>query len=93
MKKGIHPENYRPVVFQDKAANFAFLTRSAVHTDQTIKWEDGNVYPSYSLDISSASHPFYTGTMKYVDTAGRIEKFKRKYSGHYSKKEKTEKEK
>ncbi len=91
MKKGIHPDNYRPVIFQDKSANFAFLTRSAVQTDQTVKWEDGNEYPMYSLEISSASHPFYTGTMKYVDTAGRIEKFKKKYSAVKPKKAKPEK--
>jgi large subunit ribosomal protein L31 len=78
MKKGIHP-NYRPVVFQDVAANFAFLTRSSVDTDETIKWEDGNEYPLYKLDISSASHPFFTGKMKFVDTTGRVEKFQKKY--------------
>jgi large subunit ribosomal protein L31 len=78
MKKGIHP-NYRPVVFQDVAASFAFLTRSCVETDETIKWEDGNEYPLYKLDISSASHPFFTGKMKFVDTTGRVEKFQKKY--------------
>ncbi|MDB5308858.1 MAG: type ribosomal protein [Gemmataceae bacterium] len=78
MKKGIHP-NYRPVVFQDVAANFAFLTQSCVDSDETIKWEDGNEYPLYKLDISSASHPFFTGKMKFVDTTGRVEKFQKKY--------------
>src|SRR5204862_1328445 len=69
MKKGIHP-NYRPVVFQDAAANFSFLTQSCVETDETIKWADGKEYPLYKLDISSASHPFFTGKMKLVDTTG-----------------------
>ena len=79
MKKGIHPE-YRPVVFRDHAANFAFLTRSAVKTAQTIQWEDGQTYPLVNLDISSASHPFFTGKMKFVDTTGRVEKFTKKYN-------------
>ena len=78
MKKGIHP-NYRPVVFQDVAANFSFLTRSCVETDDTIKWEDGNEYPLYKVEISSASHPFFTGKMKFLDTTGRVEKFQKKY--------------
>lgn len=78
MKKGIHP-NYRPVVFQDATANFAFLTASCVETDETIKWEDGQEYPLYKLDISSASHPFFTGKMKLVDTTGRVQKFNQKY--------------
>ena len=77
MKKGIHP-NYRPVVFQDGNANFAFLTQSSVECDNTIKWTDGNEYPLYKLDISSASHPFFTGKMKFLDTTGRVEKFKKK---------------
>ncbi|MFL5330574.1 MAG: type B 50S ribosomal protein L31 [Gemmataceae bacterium] len=79
MKKGIHPE-YRPVVFQDHAANFTFLTRSCVKTSQTIKWTDGNTYPLVNLDISMASHPFFTGKMKFVDTTGRVEKFQKKYN-------------
>lgn len=78
MKKGIHP-NYRPVVFQDASANFAFLTQSCVDCDATIKWTDGVEYPLYKLDISSASHPFFTGKMKFLDTTGRVEKFKKKY--------------
>jgi large subunit ribosomal protein L31 len=78
MKKGIHP-NYRPVVFMDANANFSFLTRSCVQTDETIKWSDGKEYPLYKLDISSASHPFFTGKMKFVDTTGRVEKFQKKY--------------
>lgn len=79
MKKGIHPE-YRLVVFQDHAANFSFLTRSTVKTNQTIKHTDGNTYPLVNLDISSASHPFFTGKMKFVDTTGRVEKFQKKYN-------------
>lgn len=79
MKKGIHPD-YRPVVFRDASADFAFLTRSTIKTSETIEWEDGNTYPLIHLDISSASHPFFTGKQKLVDTAGRVEKFKRKYA-------------
>jgi large subunit ribosomal protein L31 len=78
MQDGIHP-NYRPVVFYDVGANFKFLTRSTIASKETIKWEDGNEYPLVSVDISSASHPFYTGKMKYVDSAGRVEKFQKKY--------------
>ena len=78
MKKGIHPQ-YRPVVFLDAAANFSFLTRSTVKTNETIKWEDGKEYPLYKLDISSASHPFFTGKMKLLDTTGRVQKFNDKY--------------
>ena len=78
MKKGIHP-NYRPVVFQDAGANFSFLTCSTVVTDATIKWTDGNEYPLYKVEISSASHPFFTGKMKFLDTTGRVEKFQKKY--------------
>lgn len=80
MKPGIHPE-YRPVVFQDASSGYAFLTRSGVRTDRTIQWEDGNEYPLYTLEISSSSHPFYTGQQRLVDTAGRVERFKRKYQG------------
>ncbi|OGU70327.1 MAG: 50S ribosomal protein L31 [Ignavibacteria bacterium RBG_16_34_14] len=79
MKKGIHPE-YRPVVFQDASADFAILTRSTIKTTDTIEWKDGKTYPVVKLEISSASHPFFTGKQKLVDTAGRVEKFKRKYS-------------
>ncbi len=78
MKKGIHP-NYRSVVFQDAAANFAFLSQSCVQTNETIKWTDGNEYPLYKLEISSASHPFFTGKMKLLDTTGRVQKFNDKY--------------
>jgi len=78
MKKGIHP-NYRPVVFQDVAANFSFLTRSCVETEGTIVWSDGNEYPVHKVEISSASHPFFTGKMKLLDITGRVEKFQKKY--------------
>src|SRR3954454_21201633 len=78
MQKGIHP-NYRPVVFQDSAANFAFLTQSCVETDETIKWTDGKEYPLDKLEISSARHPFFTGKMKLLDTTGRVQKFQDKY--------------
>ena len=78
MKQGIHPE-YRPVVFRDKAADFAFLTRSTVTGDRTIQWEDGNTYPLVDVEISSASHPFYAGNARVVDTAGRVERFQRRY--------------
>ena len=92
MKKGIHP-NYRPVVFMDAAANFSFLTQSCVETDETIKWQDGNEYPLYKLDISSASHPFFTGKMKLLDTTGRVQKFQQKYqkTGYGNKKAETAK--
>ena len=78
MKKDIHP-NYRPVVFMDAAANFSFLTRSCVHTNETIKWQDGKEYPLVRLDISSASHPFFTGKMKLVDSTGQIERFRKRF--------------
>ena len=81
MKDGIHPE-YQPVIFQDTAANFAFLTRSAMDMKgrETMKWTDGKEYPVIKVEISSESHPHYTGKQKVVDTAGRIEKFKRRYT-------------
>ncbi len=78
MKPDIHP-NYRPVVFMDQSADFSFLTRSTIETSETIEWEDGNTYPLHKVDISSASHPFFTGQMKIVDTAGRVERFERRY--------------
>ena len=78
MKKGIHPQ-YRPVVFLDAAANFTFLTRSTVATTETVKWTDGNEYPLYKVEISSASHPYFTGKMKFLDTTGRVEKFNTRY--------------
>ncbi|MEV7033309.1 type B 50S ribosomal protein L31 [Streptomyces sp. NPDC093272] len=78
MKPGIHPA-YAPVVFRDKAADFAFLTRSTLTSDKTVEWEDGNTYPVVDVEISSASHPFYTGTARVLDTAGRVERFERRY--------------
>ncbi len=78
MKKDIHP-NYRPVVFKDISTDFAFLTKSTVNTKDTIKWEDGNEYPLVKVEISSDSHPFYTGKQKLVDTAGRVDKFYKRY--------------
>ena len=78
MKKKIHPE-YRDVVFLDHAANFSFLTRSTVKTSQTIQWQDGKTYPLVRLDISSASHPFFTGKMKLVDSTGQIERFRKRF--------------
>lgn len=78
MKKGIHP-NYRPVVFQDMSADYSFLTRSTIESKETIKWEDGKEYPLVKLEISSASHPFFTGKQMMLDSAGRVEKFKKKY--------------
>ncbi len=78
MKPDIHPE-YRLVVFQDTSADHSFITRSTISTSETIKWEDGNEYPLRRVEISSESHPFFTGTMKIVDTAGRVERFERRY--------------
>ncbi|WP_169165550.1 type B 50S ribosomal protein L31 [Cellulomonas taurus] len=78
MKPHIHPE-YRPVVFRDPSVGYAFLTRSTVRTDRTIEWEDGHTYPLVDVDVSSASHPFWTGKGRVLDTAGRVEKFHRRY--------------
>ena len=79
MKKEIHPDDYRLVVFQDVSCDYSFLTRSTVKTSDTIKWEDGEEYPLYKLEISDKSHPYFTGKQNLVDSAGRIEKFNRKY--------------
>ncbi|KPI23340.1 MULTISPECIES: type B 50S ribosomal protein L31 [unclassified Streptomyces] len=78
MRPRIHPES-RLVAFRDRAANALFLNRSTAASTQTIEWEDGNTYPLIDVDISSASHPFYTGTSRVVDTAGRVERFERRY--------------
>jgi len=75
MKSSIHPQDYRPVVFSDEIAGFAFLTQSTAQTTETIKWEDGNVYPLVKVHISSASHPFFTGEEKIIDTEGRVDRF------------------
>jgi large subunit ribosomal protein L31 len=80
MKKGLHPENYKFVVFKDMSNGTTFLTRSGNSSKETIKWEDGNEYPIVKLEISNTSHPFYTGQNMLVDTAGRIDKFKKKYA-------------
>jgi large subunit ribosomal protein L31 len=79
MKKNLHPENYRLVVFKDMSNDFSFITKSAADTKDTVVWEDGNEYPLIKLEISNTSHPFYTGKMKLVDTAGRIDKFRSRY--------------
>jgi large subunit ribosomal protein L31 len=78
MKKDVHPA-YRPVVFRDRGAGVAFLTRSTAVTDRTIAWEDGHTYPLVDVDISAASHPFYTGRGRILDTTGAVEKFNRRY--------------
>ena len=78
MKKDIHP-TYREVVFQDISTDFSFLTRSTISTKETIQWTDGKTYPLVKVEVSSHSHPFYTGKQKIVDTAGRVDRFRRKY--------------
>ena len=79
MKKDMHPKNYRFVVFKDMSNGTAFLSRSTAATRETVKWEDGNEYPLVKLEISNTSHPFFTGQKMLVDTAGRIDKFKKRY--------------
>lgn len=78
MQKEIHPE-YKEVVFLDTTSEFKFLTKSTMSSEETIKWEDGNEYPLIKIEVSSASHPFYTGKKIFLDTAGRVEKFNKKY--------------
>lgn len=78
MKAGIHPE-YREVVFQDVSSDFAILTRSTIESKETIKWEDGKEYPLVKVEVSSASHPFYTGKHKVLDSGGRVDRFKKRY--------------
>lgn len=80
MKQGIHPDDYRFVVFKDMSNGTSFLTRSTAPSKETVKWEDGNEYPLIKLEISNTSHPFFTGKNMLVDTAGRIDKFKKKYA-------------
>ncbi len=82
MKKGIHPENYRLVAFKDMSNGNTFVTRSGANTREEIEI-DGEKYPLVKLEISNTSHPFYTGKMKLVDTAGRVDKFKNRYKKHY----------
>jgi|LSQX01.1.fsa_nt_gb large subunit ribosomal protein L31 len=80
MKSSIHPQDYRLVVFSDEVAGFSFLTRSTAQTKETIKWEDGNEYPLVKVHISSASHPFFTGEEKIIDTEGRVDRFKARFA-------------
>ena len=82
MKKDIHPKDYRLVVFKDMSNDYTFISKSTVKTKETIKLEDGVEYPLIKLEISHTSHPFYTGKMKLVDTAGRVDKFKSRYQKH-----------
>jgi large subunit ribosomal protein L31 len=78
MKPGIHP-TYAPVVFRDRSAGVSFLTRSTLQPSATLVWEDGQTYPVVDVEISSASHPFYTGSARVIDTAGRVERFRQRY--------------
>ncbi|HEU4715227.1 MAG TPA: type B 50S ribosomal protein L31 [Candidatus Saccharimonadales bacterium] len=87
MKSSIHPTDYRPVVFSDEVAGFAFLTQSTAQTTETIKWEDGNEYPLVKVHISSASHPFFTGEEKIIDTEGRVDRFKARFAAAEARKE------
>jgi large subunit ribosomal protein L31 len=85
MQKEIHPKEYRLVVFKDMSNEYTFMTKSTAQTKDTIKWEDGKEYPLIKLEISHTSHPFYTGKMKLVDTAGRVDKFRNRYKKHLEK--------
>lgn len=78
MKKEIHPDSYRPVIFEDSTSGARFLIASTVATEKKAKWDDGKEYPVFNIEISSASHPFYTGLSKTIDTAGRVDKFKKR---------------
>lgn len=82
MKQGIHPENYRTVIFKDLTADWRFLGKSCAESKETEKWEDGDEYPVIKVEVSSASHPFFTGKNTLVDTAGRIDKFRTRYAKH-----------
>jgi large subunit ribosomal protein L31 len=86
MKKDIHPKEYRLVVFKDMSNDYAFLSKSTIQTKETILWEDGLEYPLVKLEISHTSHPYFTGKMKLIDTAGRVDKFKSRYPKHMDKK-------
>ncbi len=88
MKKEIHPENYRFVVFKDMSNEVSFITKSTASSNETIKMDDGNEYPLIKVEISNTSHPFYTGKMKLVDTAGRVDKYMNKYKKHINNKSK-----
>jgi large subunit ribosomal protein L31 len=87
MKSSIHPQDYRPVVFSDEIAGFAFLTQSTAASSETIKWEDGNEYPLIKVHISSKSHPFFTGEEKIIDTEGRVDRFKARAAAAEARKE------
>lgn len=89
MKKDLHPKNYRLVAFKDMSNGYTFVTRSAATSKETITMEDGVEYPLVKLEISNESHPFYTGKMKLVDTAGRVDKFMNRYKDHIDKKKTT----
>jgi large subunit ribosomal protein L31 len=82
MKKDIHPKDYRLVVFKDMSNDYAFLSKSTIQTKEIILWEDGLEYPLVKLEISHTSHPYFTGKMKLIDTAGRVDKFKSRYQKH-----------
>jgi len=90
MKKGIHPEKYRLVAFRDMSNGNTFITRSTASSKETVTLEDGKEYPLIKIEISNTSHPFYTGKMKLVDTAGRVDKFMNRYKSHFDKKSKQE---
>jgi large subunit ribosomal protein L31 len=85
MKKDIHPKNYRLVAFKDMSNDHVFITKSAAQTKDTIKLEDGVEYPLIKIEISNTSHPFYTGKMKLLDTAGRVDKYLNRYKDHLKK--------
>ena len=87
MRKGIHPENYRLCVFKDMSTDYAILTKSCAESSETIKWEDGNEYPLVKIHISSASHPFFTGEEKIIDTEGRVDRFKNRFAAAEARKE------
>ena len=84
MKPNTHPE-YRPVVFVDTSSGTSFVTRSTIRTNETTQWEDGKTYPVAKVEITSASHPFFTGQMKMIDSAGRVERFERRYGARKKK--------
>jgi large subunit ribosomal protein L31 len=87
MKKNIHPKDYRFVVFKDMSNGYSFITKSTAKSKETITMDDGKDYPLIKLEISNTSHPYFTGKMKLVDTAGRVDKFKNRYKQHFDKKE------
>ena len=90
MKKDLHPKSYRFVVFKDISCDYSFISRSTVETKDTVVWEDGKEYPLVKLEISHMSHPYYTGKMKLVDTAGRVDKFRNRYKNRGEKTEQSE---